>query len=431
MFKCKFVDGVKYLVDMKGLFIKSEDGEKIEAPEGTEEFTAEDEAAAEAGTSKDDGGLDELKSFIAKTAKSQAQEVIKTLDLAGAFKSENRKALAEALTAHVKGEEAKGLDIEAIKKGFAFAKSGVGKSHEIELKSLSELSSLTGEVILEDRKEGISRDAVESPFVEELATTGTTNSDKVTWVEVLTETGSPATTAELAKFPEKDYTFGVESAEVYKVAVMSKASNEILEDAPQLVSFVRSSLIEDLQIKFDNELLTGNGVNKFTGILTFAPVFTGGALANTFTAGTANKFDVLRIAIMEIMVAGKVKKFTPTAIVLNPVDATSLDLEKGSDGHYVMPPFTTADRTVIKGVRVIENTTITAGTFLVGDFRKLVIANRRGLSLQVATENVDDFEKDMISMRLSRRAASYVRTNDIGAFVRGNFATAITAIELP
>lgn len=426
MFKFKTVDGVNYLVDMKGAFIKSADDENIVAPEGTEEFV-EAEAEAEADAPAEElGDVKALKAFISKNTAEQVQAVLKALDLSGTMKATSRKAFADALM----GTEKKGgLDVEAIKKGFAFVKTAVGHSHEIQLKELSELNSLTGEVILEDRRPEISRDAIESPFLEELATSGSTGSDKVTWVEVLSETGAPATTAELAKFPEKNYTFGVQSADVYKVAVMSKASNEILEDAPQLVSFVKSALVEDLQIKFDNELLTGDGVGKFTGILTTAPVFTGGALANTFPTTTVTKFDVLRVAIMEIMVAGKVKKFLPTAIVLNPVDATSLDLEKGSDGHYVMPPFTSADRTVIKGVRVIENTTITAGTFLVGDFRKLVVANRRGLALQVATENVDDFEKDMISIRLSRRSASYVRTNDIGAFVQGVFATAILALD--
>jgi len=132
---------------------------------------------------------------------------------------------------------------------------------------------------------------------------------------------------------------------------------------------------------------------------------------------------------MEIVVAGK-GKFRATEIVLSPVDATALDLEKGTDGHYIMPPFASADRSVIKGVSVMENTGITSGTFLVGDFTKLHVANRRGLSLQVATENQDDFEKDMITMRLSRRLASYIRTNEIGAFVQGDFASAITALEV-
>jgi len=427
MFKFKTVDGVNYLVDTKGNFIKSEDGEKIVAPEGTPEHV-EGEADEADEAVEESGAADELKAFITKTAKEQAQAVLKSLNLGGTFMAESRKALVDALKGSVAGTEDKGLDLEAIKKGFALVKGGVGKSHEIELKTLSELNSLTGEVILEDRQSEITRDPVETPFIEELATTGTTGSDKVTWVEVLSETGEPATTAELAKFPEKNYTFGVQSAEVYKVAVMSKASNEILEDAPQLVSFVRSSLVEDLRIKFDNELLTGNGVGKFTGILTTAPTFTGGGLAGTFEAGTANKFDVLRAAIAEIAIAGK-GKFQATAICLNHIDAAGLDLEKGSDGHYVMPPFTTAERTVIKGVRIVENTTIVAGSFLIGDFRKMVVANRRGLSLQVATENVDDFEKDMISMRLSRRAASYVRTNHVGAFLTGTFAAGITALE--
>lgn len=419
MFYFKIVDGVKYLVDAKGAFIKNDKGENIVAPDETPEF--------EDGEDVDEEVTDELKSFVEKTAKAHAAEAVKALDMQGTFSKEARKAFADALAA-TKPKE-KGLDGEAVKKGFAALKNGTSKSFEFQFKALSELNSIDDETILEDRQTEITRDPVNTPFIEELATSGTTASNRITWVEVLTETGTPATTAELAKFPEKDYTFGVVSADVYKVAVMSKASNEILEDAPQLVSFVRNALVEDLQIEFDKLLLSGDGVNKFTGILTTAPEFTGGALAGTIEAGTANKFDVLRAAIYEIKAAGK-GKFLPTAICLNSADAAELDLEKGEDGHYIMPPFTTSDRTTIKGVRVIENEMITAGTFLVGDFRKLNVANRRGLALQVSTENVDDFEKDMITMRLSRRAASYVRTNHVGAFITGTFADAITALEV-
>jgi HK97 family phage major capsid protein len=433
MFKYKLVDGKKFLVDLKGLFIKNEEGENVEAPEGTEEFNEADQAATDAvenGTATDapeDGSVEDMKSYLASKSSAQIKELLGGLDLKGLFAVESRKALVDMIKGSAPAKD-KSIDVEAVKKGFAHAKGAAGRSYEVKVKELSELNSLTGEVIEEDRRPGITRDPVETPFIEELATTGTTGSNKVTWVEVGTESGGPATTAELAKFPEKNYTFLVQSADVYKIAVMSKASNEILEDAPQLVSFVRNALVEDLRIKFDNELLTGNGTGTFTGILTTAPAFTGGGLAGTFDAGTVTRFDVLRAVINEIKANGK-GGFMPTAICLHPDDATKLDLEKGSDGHYIMPPFSTADRTTIKGVRIVENTQITSGSFLVGDFRKMVVANRRGLALQVATENVDDFEKDMISMRLSRRAASYVRTNDIGAFSRGTFAAAITALE--
>ena len=423
MFKFKLFGDDKFLVDSKGKFIKNADGENVPAPKDAEEFVE----TADDSKDEDSAEVEELKALFKEVATENAKEALKAMNMKEELAKSTKEAFADVVNASKKADTS--LNVEKTKEGFAFAKSAIGKSFEVSVKELSELNSLTGDVVEEDRKAGITRDPQRAVFMEDLATSEGTNSDKVSWVEVVDETGAPATTAELATFAEKDYEFGVFSADVVKVTVMSKASNEILEDAPQLVSFVRNSLIEDLNLKVDEKLLSGTGVSDITGVLATAPAFTGGALAGTLTAGTATKADVLRTAIMEIVVAGK-GKFRATEITLSPIDATALDLEKGTDGHYIMPPFATADRSVIKGVSVMENTGITAGTFLVGDFTKLHVANRRGLSLQVATENQDDFEKDMITMRLSRRLASYIRTNEIGAFVQGDFASAITALEV-
>lgn len=426
--KYKMINGKKYLVDTMGNLIKGADGENVEAPESvTEEHV--DAPDNDDDDATDDEDMKELKALVRKTAGANAKEFIKSLDMGGEFASEMRKAYAEAIAG--KTTEQKALDVEAISKGFKSATKAIGHSYEVEVKTLSELNSLTGEVIEEDRRPEIDALVKRNIFLEEIANVSNTASNKVTWVEVLAETGSPATTAELAKFPEKNYTFKVASAEVYKVAVMGKASNEILEDGPQLVAFMQNELLGDLKIKFEDELLSGDGVDKFNGIFNVAPAFeTGGPFEDFFPAGKSNRLDVLRIAASQITTAGKGKKrYVPNAIFMSPTDATTLDLIKGDDDHYVLAPFTNNERTQVKGITIIENPAIPEGSFLMGDFTKMHIANRRGYSVQVATENVDDFEKDMISVRLSRRAAMYVKTNDNGAFVYGDFGNAKVDIE--
>lgn len=422
------VNGKKMLVDSKGAFMKNADGEDIEVtddsiPEYSE--TAGDDTPDDAK----DEAVEEMKGLFAGLKAELTKDFMSKFDLSQkTFSKELLSEMKEAFGDKTAVE--KTMDVDAVTKALKDVKAGAGRSYEVNVKTLSELSSLTGDVIAPDRQAGIDAPVKRDLFIEEIAASEQTNSDKIEWVEKAGESGNPADTAELAKFPEKDYTFQTVREQVRKVAVMHKHSIEILEDAPQLVAFVRNELMNDLKIKVEDLILAGTGTNEWNGLLNRIPTFSAGSLADTMPAGTASRLDILRVGISQIKVAGLgTKRFNPSAILLNPEDTVTLELEKGEDGHYVLPPFTTNDRTTIKGVRIIENPAIAVGTFVIGDFTKLAVVNRRGYTLQVATENADDFEKDMMSVRLSRRAALRIKTNDNGAFVKGTFATAKAGLE--
>lgn len=425
--KYKIVNGVKYLSDAKGVLFKDAEGANVPVTE--EQAVALEEAkdvvvGADAGAgagNTDTEAVEDLKKYISTLATKEATNAVKALELVSSFSTASKKAFAEAFASEMAKEKST-LDIDGIKKGFKEVRTTPSKAFEFEVKSLSELSSLTGEVVRSERDTDIIRAPQRQVLIQDLANTSTISSNKASWVEVLTESGNPATTAELATFPEKDYTFGVYSADVIKIAVMTKHSTEILEDMPQLVAAVKTMLSEDLDLKVDLELFSGTGTGgNLNGIYTQATAFAAGALV----VASPNRIDVLRAALVQVATAGK-GKFQPTAIILNPIDAGLLDMTKDTTGNYVMPPFTSADRASVKGVRVIESTLMTAGNFLVGDFRKLNVRNRRGASIQVATENGTDFEKDILTVRASRRLASFIKTNEAGAFVKGTFTTAIT-----
>jgi HK97 family phage major capsid protein len=419
MFKRK-INGKWVLVNAQNQVVKNEEGAEVNLSEETAAPLQE----LKEGETAPEVDADAAKA-LADYVKGAIGDQIKGLDVQKAFGTEVSKAIGEAFkaqTVEVKGA----LDVEAIKKGLSGVKGKQGASFEFEVKSLSELSSLTGEVIVPERDTEITRAPVRSAIIETIADVGGTSSNKITYVEVSSESGTgPATTAEIASIPEKDYAYSAYSTDVLKVGVTTKHSTEILEDMPQLVSEVRNMLTEDLNLKVDTLLFNDTGAaGHFNGVYTLAPAFSDGGVI----VANANVIDVLRLGIVQIMNAGK-GKFMPNAILLNPTDAAKLDLAKDSQGAYVMPPFTTADRTVIKGVRIIETPLVTANTFLMGDFKRLKIRNKRGLSVQVATENSDDFVKDLLTIRATRRLASYVRNNDNGAFVKcTDIGAAVTAL---
>lgn len=434
--KYKKINGKFFLVK-DGVVTATEVTEEIiAASNATEEVTATEPAPADDTTSEDSAV--EVAKMLSKSVKAEAQKIASEL---GNIKGLNESMKAEMKSifagAEVKnsgftsgeGKSLKSLSAKEVVEGFKSVKGQMNTSFSVDfsdVKTLSEINSLTGNVILEDRKTDITRAPVRPTFIQDLITSETTGSDKVTYVEAVTEAGNPAVTAELALIPEKDYEFAVFETPVRKIGVTHKASNEILEDAPQLYSKVKSWLNEDMMLKAENEILFGSGLaGQFTGLMTVSPTFAAGAFAGTVTA--PNEFDVIRVAANQIKTASKMR-YMPSAIVMNPEDVTKMDLVKDANNNYIMPPFVTADKTVIKGIVVVENPAITAGEFLMGDFRKAVKATRRGLNMQVSTENENDFVKDMVTIRLTERFAFYVRNNDIGAFVKGKFATAIAAL---
>lgn len=296
------------------------------------------------------------------------------------------------------------------------------KDFDFRAKAAADISSsnLTGnDLSLSELEAGVTRAAQRQPFIEQLVTVGTINALNDVWIEATGEEGDPLPVAELAAMPQKDWDFVESSLPVKKIAVYSKYSAEMAEDLPNLVSEIRNYLVTDLRRVVDTQILSGAGTgDNLTGILTNATTFAAG----TLVVASPNNFDVIEAAVTQVLT----NLFNPNYVVVHPVDAAKMNLTKGSDGHYVMPPFITAGGQTISGVRVITNTGITAGTFLVGDFSRSSVKYRRGLTIEMSNSDQDDFIKDRFTVKATVRLVHRVKANDYGAFVKGSFATAIT-----
>lgn len=74
-------------------------------------------------------------------------------------------------------------------------------------------------------------------------------------------------TAEGAPITESKHSFGTASWRLHKVAALVKTTDELLEDAVALESYIRAMAPEAIMHKVNESLLTGNGAGKPTGIL--------------------------------------------------------------------------------------------------------------------------------------------------------------------
>jgi hypothetical protein len=421
----KLMAGKKFYCDEKGV-LAQKDGENVAVPDtdtaavdvesGVDEATKmlsqamqkaieEGDKAAVASLQKAQEAVEKWFEAVEEKAKGRASKVEK-VEYKASFNVE------EVLTG-IKELAAKGRET------FSFSVRDV-KDLEIISKSNSRGDN-TGDVILPVRDPEITRDPVRAIFLEQIADTVEIDGDYVSWVEVTGATGAPASTAELGTIPEKDYAFQEFRKPVEKVTVMNKHSVELLKHGPSLVAAIKGWLNQDLNVVVDQLLLTGTGTTpQIQGIVGVAEVLDATAIGSQVVAN-ANLFDVLRIAATKILVAGK-GKFIPNYVLLNPADSEELDLTKNADGDYILPAFYAADGMKIKGARVIENTGVTAGSFVMGDFRYLHVRPKGGVEIEMTNSDGTDFKSDILSVKLRRWLTAYVRNNDSAAFITGDIS---------
>lgn len=434
--KFRLVAGTKFYCDEKGVLSKNAEGNFEEVPDT--DTTAEAVAPEDEATAEVEKMLAAASAQVKNAAKAELAEaqVSATKAVTTMF-----KGIADAAKGVSKVSPSQGkasFNVEEVQKGLEALRTRNAGAVSFEINSKADLEylakttsvadSLTGDVIEPQRVPELTRDPVRQVFIEQIAdvTTGMT-SDALSYVECVNESGAPLPTEELALIPEKDFEFQEFKAPLKKIAVHNKHSFEILNDAPQLISAIKGWLSEDVNIVADQQLLNGNGAGaNLQGVIGVASVLDATAVG-TKRVAFANLADVIRVAITKIAVVGK-GKFIANYVLLNPEDADALDLTKDENGQYILPPFKSADGNTIKGARIIENVGVPAGTFLVGDFRKLHIGTKGGVEIEMTNSDGTDFVKDILTVKLRRRLASYVRQNDNGAFWTGTISTVIDAL---
>jgi HK97 family phage major capsid protein len=198
--------------------------------------------------------------------------------------------------------------------------------------------------------------------------------------------------------PEGGIVFELKTAVVRTFAVWAPATKRILSDAPQLRDYIDRYLSQDLGEEVEDQMTTGNGAGQnFLGILNTPGIQTAGP-----PGAGQSMLHSLRTGRRLVVANGRA---IPTAVLMNPVDAESLDLIEinGEDNHFVgAGPYAPVQRTVW-GMPVVETSAMAQGFALVGDFRRAVLFDREQASISVGTVG-DDFIRNIVRVLAEMRA---------------------------
>lgn len=284
-------------------------------------------------------------------------------------------------------------------------------------------SNVTGQIPQADRESGITSLPRRNPFLLDLIPTSSIDSNLWEWVEMKNPEGEAAMTAEGEKKAQIDFDLVLADAKVKKVTAFIKVSKEMLDDIDDLRNEIDRELMRAIYLKVDEQLMNGDGTGEnLTGVTANATPFAAGTFAGTVNA--PNNADVLRIAVNQVTI----NHFDATHIVLHPSAMTALEVQKASNGHYILPPFASVDGRIISGIRVIENTGVGVNEFIVADLSRYAARIKEGLTIDVGYEN-DDFTKNFVTILGEMRIAARIKSNHYGAVVVGDFEAAKGLLE--
>ena len=306
---------------------------------------------------------------------------------------------------------------------------GNSRSASFELKAdMTVAADFTGEVIPADRVPGYKFDPTRPVHVRQLLATGSTQSDVVRYVKESGYSNGAAATAEGTTLTQSDFDMTAADANVRKIGTYFRISEEMLADTPQLTSYLSARAPEKLLEVEDAQILSGDGTGaNLSGIITDAADFDVSASGAFYqSVESANEFDVIVAALNQLSLLN----YSADCIMLNPTDFNKILLLKDSTNKYLKDQVYNGLQPSFSGVKVIQNTAIAAGSFLIGNFgigTQLWV--RQGVNVEFFREDGTNVRDGFVTVRVSERVAL---TNYLpNAFVNGTFSTAIAALETP
>lgn len=242
--------------------------------------------------------------------------------------------------------------------------------------------------------------------IADLFSSGTATTNSIVFLRESLVDDDAYVVAEKASKPTSYIEFDKTTVPVEKIATLLRVSDEMLEDAPQVASYINSRLALFVKRAEEAYLLTKLDDNVSAT-----------AAAGDLTGGTT-RFDAIFAGIVDVRNNGGLE---PDGVVLHPIDHAEMTISKDavngqyfSGGPYAVPaqnPW---------GLRAVVTQAMTQNTGIVGAFREGGQVWRRGALTVEATNSHDtDFALNVTAIRAEERLALTVYRPAAFSYVTG------------
>lgn len=250
--------------------------------------------------------------------------------------------------------------------------------------------------------------------VADLLASGATDGPTVRYVVEGTATSGATGIPEGGLKPESTLALSTVDEPVKKLATMLVVSDEMLEDASQVQSYINGRLALFVAIEEERQLLLGGGTDSLVGL-------TGRSGVNTYAGGTAAGNKAVQIFKALNGTRGS-SLLEPSAIIVNPADWQDIRLLTDTAGQFFgggpfQGPYGNGQNLGLGGQLsgatdflwnkpVVVTTAVGAGTAFLGAFDTAAqIFRRSGLSVEASNSHSDYFQRNLVAIRAEQRLA--------------------------
>ncbi|MGI3169991.1 phage major capsid protein [Pseudooceanicola sp. C21-150M6] len=275
----------------------------------------------------------------------------------------------------------------------------------------TDTAGAAGAVVNETRLPGVVAPNDRRMTIRDLLTPGQMDGSTLEYVRETGFNNNAAPVAEGAAKPQSDIKLALVSTTAKVIAHTAKASRQILDDAAQLRTYIDGRLRYGLAFQEEQQLLNGDGTGQ--NLLGIVPQAT--AYSAEFTPGSATAIDTMRLAMLQAALA----EYPATGHVMHPTDWARIELTKDSEGRYIIGNPSGTAQPMLWGLPVVATQAMSVDKFLTGAFKLgAQVFDRWQARVEIATENEDDFVKNLVTMLCEERLALAVYRPE--AFIYGD-----------
>lgn len=237
-------------------------------------------------------------------------------------------------------------------------------------------------------------------------------------VEYLKHTGftnNAGVVAEGAAKAESTFEFDLATANVVTIAHWTKITEQLAADAPAVTAYINAKMMYGLQLKVDNQIISGTGTSTQLGGFLKSGNHTDYSSAVTIPTG-ANLMDFALLIKTKLDTLG----YPPKVLLLNPADWAGLALLKDTQKRYLLGGPAGVTTKSLWGLPVETTASVPSGKYIMADFALgSTIYDRQEVALEIDREG-DDFRKNLLTIRVERRLGLGVE--DAAAIAGGDWS---------
>ena len=219
---------------------------------------------------------------------------------------------------------------------------------------------------------------------------------KYGFTTTLTATG-PAVVSEGSAKPESNYSGIIKTGTIKTLAHWTKMTEQMIADNGNIVTFINDDMQYQLNKVIDAQIVNGTGSGQLEGLSA------SGNYTDYITGAGIDTGDTVIDLILKVKTKMEAANIRNISLLLNPVDWCKVLCSKNVNKDYLIPGIVDIPQQRIWGVPVILSGSVTSGKFHMGNFYEGgKIFERQGVTVEMARSG-DDFEKNLMTLRVERR----------------------------